>query len=267
MCRLSAPLASRLRQELLRRFYLEKGEAAAALPGLRQTLAQLDQLLLQPDAAPSGPGAPGGWFWGRQSGLRRRCLTELSLPQLLAPLADLPSWVDYLLLQELTVNPDSYLSSVFLWAEAPQGPLSFAAWDLDLTFGDLEGLADPVASSWRFNESYVAANSRVAAWFTALMADPVFRSMVASRWRGLRGGAWSDAAILGWIDSKAELLAEGPAARNFRRWPIRDVEPVTPYMRFAFDAATATWEGEVRRLKDFAQQRAAWLDQQFAAQL
>lgn len=96
-------------------------------------------------------------------------------------------------------------------------------------------------------------------WFLRLMEDPGFQAAVAARWQTLRAGLLSDAEFDARVDGLAAPLAAA-AARNFAKWDILTTEMVAG----TFQTTTQdTWEGQVAHLKDWAHQRAAWLDTQW----
>jgi hypothetical protein len=72
------------------------------------------------------------------------------------------------------------------------------------------------------------AGNGLALWFDrAFFEDPTWAAGAAARWRALRAGPWSDAAVRRLLDAKRALLTGGgfasnsssPAARTLARWP------------------------------------------------
>ena len=168
------------------------------------------------------------------------------------------TFVDQIIIDELTRNMDAYARSQYLYKDRggkiSAGPL----WDYDLTFDvggefhnlDLEG--------WQYEQS--AMRDRVDnTWFQRLLTDPAFAAQVAARWQLLRQGLVSDAQVDARIDALAAPLVNA-ARRNFARWPILTADPTVA----GFASPTeATWQGQVDHMRAWIKARMAWLDTQW----
>ena len=170
---------------------------------------------------------------------------------------DPATFVDQIIIDELTRNPDAYVRSQYFYkdrdAKIAAGPL----WDYDLSF-DVGGLFDNLnVQGWQYEQSALQPNA-ANRWFPHLMTDPAFAAQVATRWQGLRGGVLSDAQVDARIDRLTAPLANA-AARNFTRWPIL-TEPVVG----DFESPTEpTWQGQVEDMRNWIKSRMAWLDRQW----
>lgn len=168
---------------------------------------------------------------------------------------DVDSFVDDILVNELSRNLDAYARSAYFhkdrYGKIVAGPL----WDYDLAWG-IGGLRDNRAiEGWQFQEQYrtMPANN----WYVRLLEDPLFRDRLTARWRELRQGVLADEALDTRIRELTAPLASG-ARRNFERWPNLTTAKVY------FETSTAaTWQGQVEYLRTWAHQRAAWLDTQW----
>lgn len=199
-------------------------------------------------------------------------------------LLNVPAAIDYFLLTELSANPDAYLSSTFLYACAGDPTVRLGpVWDMDLSFGAMVGLdlsRVDAQIGWRFQNTYVTAESAVAGWYAALLggrthsqdstaagaagadSDLVTWARIRARWMELRQGPWSDAAIRGWIEAQRDAMtASGAADRNFARWPVAALRPPKDTMAFTADlTGSRGFAGEVQAVIDFVTRRAAWMD-------
>jgi hypothetical protein len=160
---------------------------------------------------------------------------------------DLDSFVDYLLLTELTRNVDGYRLSTYLTkdrgAKLAMGPI----WDLNIGFDSGDRIP---WDGWVYNyNSYVSQDAwMVHFWWPRLMSDPVFRQEVKSRWQALRGGVLSTDVLHRSIDETRDYLVENESVRrNYDRWG---------------QGMDVDYETSVQALKDFVEFRASWMDQQ-----
>jgi len=88
-------------------------------------------------------------------------------------------------------------------------------------------------------------------WFTRLFQDPVFAEKVRDRWKEIRYNEVE--ALLKNIDMQAAKLKYAQV-QNFAVWKILD-KKVWPNPEIYY-----TYEVEVNQIKDWLNQRIAWLD-------
>jgi hypothetical protein len=156
---------------------------------------------------------------------------------------DLPTAVDYVLLQELFRNQDAFLSSTYVH-RGEDGRLRLGpAWDFDLSAGSvtLGEFASP--EGWGLTGR---------PWAERLHAAPDFVAAMRARWAQLRrDGLVEDLLAAAAREGRA---LRGPAAANHRRWriPGRALFPGQPV--FPSHAAA------VASLRDWLGRRAAWMD-------
>ncbi|MET0424144.1 MAG: CotH kinase family protein [Actinoplanes sp.] len=165
---------------------------------------------------------------------------------------DVGSWVDLVILNELSREMDSYLRSTYFYKDR-EGPLvAGPLWDYDLTFGTGGFFGNEQTAGWQYQQTRTPqAND----WFTILLSDPAFRQDVRTRWQALRGDLLSDASLNTRIDGLTAPLTAA-AQRNFQRWPNLTSRMVGP---FVTDTA-ATWAGQVQVMRSWLTRRTAWLD-------
>ena len=171
-----------------------------------------------------------------------------------AALIDIPTFVDFYLVNEFTKNADVFFSSVFFTAKLEEngrhrlyaGPL----WDFDQSAG---GTSDTFYPDHSPQGAWTATENE---WFRRLMRIPEFKKAVSDRWFEIR-----DAEV-------AETLAEirylsttyrDDFERNFKRWPNllgKYSWRTPPEMQ-----AIKTYEGQVDYLLDWYEQRIIWMDE------
>ena len=95
-------------------------------------------------------------------------------------------------------------------------------------------------------------------WYARLLEDAAFRRLLSERWTLHRSGPWADAALLGDIDSTADLLTDAQE-RNFGRWDVLG-EYVWPNDEGAVERHS--YAEEVDYLKTWLMARTAWMDTQ-----
>jgi hypothetical protein len=134
---------------------------------------------------------------------------------------DMGAAVDFLLLNELFRNGDTFRVSTYMHkgvgGKLVLGPL----WDFDHAVGNSAYDEFNGVSGFQYGSS---------PWAGRLYSDPAFRTRLAARWRELRSRGLLR-QVMRLVDRGAGQLAGGPQERNFARWPVFEqglVEPVDP---------------------------------------
>jgi CotH kinase protein len=125
-------------------------------------------------------------------------------------------------------------------------------WDFNIAYGIGDYCEAESWAGWQ-KDFNVVCSSPVHFWWDRLWADDAFRVRMGARWREMRQGSWSTAAMMGKIDSIAALLQESQQ-RNFQRWPVLG-QYVWPNSFIG-----QTYQQEVDFLKDWLYNRLLWLD-------
>ena len=175
---------------------------------------------------------------------------------------DVPAFIDYVLLNEVSKNVDAYRLSCFMAKERDSkgGKLVMGpAWDYNLAFGNcsyhraaatdgfqLTYMSDSAA--FRKNEPFLGPF-----WWKKIFDDPSLRMQMAERWTALRVGELATSRVTGLIDSLVTVLTES-RQRNFQRWPVLG-QTIWPN---AF--VGKTYDEEIRYMKDWLGARLAWMD-------
>jgi hypothetical protein len=169
---------------------------------------------------------------------------------------DIPSFVDFQIMQELTNNVDGYRYSTFFHKKRDSdGGKLFAGplWDFDLCYGNVNYAPDRLSTSKWLYPSFGPGEEHCMHWWARLMEDQGYSNALSERWNAIRKGPFKTDSIMNYIDQSTEKL--GPAiARNFKRWPILN-EYVWPN-----NYVGNTHPNEITYLKNWITNRLTWLD-------
>jgi hypothetical protein len=178
------------------------------------------------------------------------------------------SFIDFMIVTEISAHVDAYVRSSYFFKERGQminaGPL----WDFNLGMASTD--ADP--EGWRFETQLTGRGNDD--WFYQLGQDAAFMQQFAARWRELRGGMLSDAALKERIEAIAAPIANA-GQRDFERWPDSGLgggfggfggmggnaggQPTDPV-----ETDPPTWRDQVDALIEWIPTRTAWIDSALA---
>lgn len=165
---------------------------------------------------------------------------------------DVDSWIDWLIINELTFNTESsFYRSCYLWRESGGKIKLGPVWDFDMAFGnhygDIAGY-----NGWCTTEStytYISKN-----WMNYLMQYPRFTERLVARWNEVKDGL--RATALDAIDLYAAMM-DGSQQQNFLVWRIMNVGvgmgSVSPFIYNTYDK-------QVQYLRDFISSRWVYID-------
>ncbi|MFM8595494.1 MAG: CotH kinase family protein [Flavobacteriales bacterium] len=170
---------------------------------------------------------------------------------------DVGSFIDYFLVTELSKNVDGYRISSFLHKQRLSeggklvaGPL----WDYNIAWGNANYCEGNMTTGWEINFNSICGSFwENPFWWNRLLEDPLYANEVQCRWTELRNGAFSDDAIISYIDSAANALSV-PAQRHYLKWPI-----LGTYV-WPNDYIGQTYQDEINYLKTWIQNRTSWMD-------
>lgn len=134
---------------------------------------------------------------------------------------DVPSFVDYFIHTELSLNADGYKRSAYFYKERqrPDGSggrlVAGPVWDYNLAYGNCNFANANNLEAWCFEG---ASNNPTPAMWQRLLQDPAFRKAVKKRYFELRKNVLSNKSLNAYIDSQAQLLSEA-ANRHFAVYP------------------------------------------------
>ncbi len=170
---------------------------------------------------------------------------------------DVPSFVDYLLISEVTRNVDAYTRSAYYYKDRNQKLAAGPLWDYNFALGGV-GAQEPVPqrdtdTGWHFDRARNVNN-----WYPKLTLDPAFMQEVKTRYTALRETLLSDASIQERIDTLTAPLAQA-IVRDYAKWPVDGI--ILSETGFTGGPTEPTWEGQVQIMRDFLLARLAWMDE------
>lgn len=175
------------------------------------------------------------------------------------PYVDVQSFIDFMIVNELSKNVDGYRISTFLHkhrvsegGKYTAGPL----WDFNLAYGNANYCAGGNTSGWEIYFYTVCGGGGLQNpfWWEKMVQDPQFAKELNCTWQTMRMGAFHTDSILDYIDTIAAYLDESQA-RNFVRWPILG-QYVWPN-----NFIGVTYAEEIGYLKTWITDRLNWMDQ------
>ncbi|MDC0680862.1 CotH kinase family protein [Sorangium atrum] len=169
---------------------------------------------------------------------------------------DVPSFIDYLIISELTLNVDAYVRSAYYFKDRDQKLKAGPLWDYNFALGGVGAQSATPQSGddtgWRFSGTRNVNN-----WYQKLTADPSFMAQVKARYTALRQTHLSEAAIEQRMNRLSAPLSQA-VVRDFAKWPVSDV--IESSEGFLGGPTAPTWEGQLQGMRDFLRARLAWMD-------
>lgn len=159
------------------------------------------------------------------------------------------SLVDYIVINELAKNADSYLFSTFLYKdkESKDPRLKFGPlWDYDLAYGNTFFQEGYKTDGWQF-----AINGVLR--IVQIMRDTNFVKSYESRWFSLRKTWLSDDSIMNTIDELTSNIYES-RIRNYNVWHTLDKDLFYPVYQ------TRSYDEDIAQIKDWIVRRTTWID-------
>lgn len=236
------------------------------------------------DPISGGFGGPGGGMGGRPSGEEGgTCFVDLEVvdPEPLnleqemwltgyvqelhdtlhlepigdyAQFIDVPSFIDYLIVNELTRNVDAYVRSAYYHKDRDGKLKAGPLWDYNFSLAVGGATTIDPAGGFQYDGTRNVNN-----WYPRLVADPAFMTLVKARYAELRQGLLATAALDERITALATPLANA-VVRDYAKWPVASVISATGFVR---GPTVETWEGQVQALRDFVAARLTWMDAQY----
>lgn len=170
------------------------------------------------------------------------------------------SVIDFLLMNELSRNVDGYRISTFLHKEKitlgnklKMGPV----WDFDIAWQNANYCQGQNTAGWAYDFNAVCGGGGgllVPFWWQRFREDSLFNKRLYCRYQEFRNSFLSNSALNALADSMASLLSESQD-RNFQKWPILGV-----YVWPNPNPIPTTYLGEINKLKQWFNDRLAWLD-------
>jgi len=171
------------------------------------------------------------------------------------------SFIDNMLTQEFTGNPDAYRRSTYLYKHHDDIDPRFKVclWDFNLAYGgSLQEIIDH--DTWKFNNKsvlQVIMHTLVPFWWARLMEDNDYVEHLKQRWSVYRQTNYRQSHITHVLDSLVHLLAVGGACeRNYQAWPNWDENIYLSLNN------THNYDEEIAYLRSWIDHRISWMDAQ-----
>ena len=168
---------------------------------------------------------------------------------------DVASFVDWIIIHELTYNIDSCFRRSCFMVKEKDGKIKMGPiWDFDLALGnfsrDKKEYDNLITPGEDKEDAYIELN-----WCTYLLKDPEFCEQLYARWKAVRDDLLTvaDSTI-----TRYSTLLDGSQQENFNVWQIWDIR--AGYQPKWCSAAN-TYEKQIRYLRDFIVKRANWMDE------
>ena len=165
------------------------------------------------------------------------------------------SFIDFILLQELSKNVDAYRLSTYICKDKNSVDERLTAgpvWDFNHGYGNCDYGQTWETENWLL-EYNPEGGDQMAFWWELLWEDENFKLKTAERYSALRSTIFSTNNINSIIDSIVNHI--GPAVdRNFNRWALLGNYVWPNY--YVFD----TYEEEINYLKSWTAERLEWMD-------
>lgn len=173
--------------------------------------------------------------------------------------ADLTSFVDFLIINEISKNSDGYKLSSYVHKDKESKGGKFKAgpiWDFDQTYGHSEVCSDDDPTGWLYLQNQPACEDleSMPMWWQTMMNDPVFQNHLKCRWETLRAGPLHQDSIYAWMDQHEALLGTA-INRNFTKWNV-----LGQNIWYQPDPIPADYPGEIQYMKTWIASRLAWMD-------
>ena len=157
---------------------------------------------------------------------------------------DVATFIDYLIVNEFTVNYDSYARSVYIYKDkiTNGGKLKMGpVWDYDESLHYFEP-QETEGWVWQITHPYWP----YPFWWSKMWTDQTYKNELAERWKSLRKNVLSTNSFVSYIDSISNIIAQAEE-RNFTIWDVRWGQ-------------TSAYQTD--SLKSFLIRRLNWIDKQ-----
>jgi hypothetical protein len=173
--------------------------------------------------------------------------------------ADENSFIDFLLVNEVSHNVDGYRLSTFIYKDKTSKGGKLVAgpvWDYDLAFRNADYYDGSATTGWMYQSATIDDGDywQVPFWWKRMMDDTAFQAHLRCRWKELRQTTLSDQHLFFLIDSVATFVNEAQQ-RHFQRWPV-----LGQYVWPNPAPIPTSYAGEISALKEWITERMHWID-------
>ena len=176
------------------------------------------------------------------------------------PYIDLVSFIDYMIMTELSRNLDGYRCSVYFHKDKDSkgGKLNMSPfWDYNLCFGNGNFMQAYNPVGWVVEGIGSGDGYEPVFWYEKLRQDPYYETWFKYRWNELRNTSFNEEYIYSFIDSCTTHLGAA-IDRNYTKFDILNQQIWPNYY------VGGNYENEINYLKGWFEQRFDWLDEQIA---
>ncbi|MEZ7503674.1 CotH kinase family protein [Flavobacterium sp. Arc2] len=152
---------------------------------------------------------------------------------------DVPSFVDFMLVNELCSNSDVYQSSTFFHKDRDGKLRAGPVWDFNLSLGSTFANGDSQVDQWQFNNG----NRIGPPFWTYLFDNEDFRCYLAKRWNEViaPGQPLNKEVLIAYIDNTLSYISEAIPRENERWGTLGD------------------HTNDINRVKTFIEERTTWI--------
>lgn len=174
---------------------------------------------------------------------------------------DVPSFIDYFLVNELSRNNDGFKKSYYFHKDkASNGGLlrSGPVWDFDWAWKNINECSIFSAtngSGWAYKVNNCNPDNNSPGWAVRLLQDSTFANQLHCRYAQLRTSILDTLNLFHYLDS-VQVLVNEAQERHYRKWPILGINVGTPEV----GSQPLTYAGEITKLKSWIKKRLVWLD-------
>jgi len=170
---------------------------------------------------------------------------------------DVNSFVDYLLVAELTKHLEGFSFNFFLSKDKGGKLTAGPAWDFDRALGNEMFFYAWEPKGWLLDTypNYFAYH-KPPFWWYKLAKEKVFAQLLSERWKEMRQTTLSDEKILQMIGEDENTLLESQV-RNFEKWPILGKRVGS---NPSISPLPQTFADEVNYVRTWLITRANWMD-------
>ncbi len=159
---------------------------------------------------------------------------------------DVNSFVDYFLINEVSLNRDAGLYSTYIYKDV-DGKYKMCVWDFNNALDNYE--ETPNDSNGFTIQDYI--------WFNRLVQDENFTDAIVERYRYLRKNVFSDAYLNRFIDETIAYLGDA-ITRNYEKWGYSFTE--SEDRLFPAWRNPRNYEEAVEDMRESLTERLLWLD-------
>ncbi|MDR0828482.1 MAG: CotH kinase family protein, partial [Prevotellaceae bacterium] len=210
---------------------------------------------------------------------------------------DIPSFVDFMIINEFSRNTDGYRASMWFVKDAGSKLKCTPIWDFEMGFGNDDkypsfyGSANRTCPSttnirpyatdiWQYNTNECEPYYPLPFWYKKLMENQCFKDIFRTRWEELRTNALSTTNIENELETNKTALLSGALNREMDKWswtvrnacPCESSYAYCPWMITHWEAnyqgvgnpegKTTNFNDEYNLLKAWINSRLVWMDSQ-----